>query len=280
MRIELDSALLKSLLIFGSIIEARDAYTGGHTWRVAQFSKRLAQKAGLSESEIFVTSIGGFIHDIGKVGVPDQILNKPEALNEQEYEVIKSHTITGRSLLADHPLAPLVLDAIGHHHERIDGKGYPEAITRQDLLITTKIISIADAFDAMTSTRPYRKGLPKEKALSILVSEKGTQFDEALVDLFIDLDAINELDKIIGHSDESKPLLNCPVCGPIISVPRSKKNGDTVYCNSCKGKFELHIKDDTYEAEFKNEKLFTVQPEIDFDQLDEISKKAPPNVEI
>ena len=271
----IDSALLKSLLIFGSVIEARDAYTGGHTWRVAQFSKKLSQKAGLSESEIFITSIGGFVHDIGKIGVPDQILNKPEALNEEEYEIIKSHTITGRNLLADHPLAPLVLDAINHHHERIDGKGYPEAIERQDLLIIPKIISITDAFDAMTSTRPYRKGLSKEKALSILVSEKGAQFDETLVDIFVNLDKTNELDEIIGHSDESKPLLNCPVCGPIISVPRSKKNGDTVYCNSCKGKFELHIKDDTFDAEFKNEKLFTVQPEIDFEQLDEISKKAP-----
>lgn len=271
----IDSALLKSLLIFGSVIEARDAYTGGHTWRVAQFSKKLSQKAGLSESEIFITSIGGFVHDIGKIGVPDHILNKPEALNEEEYEIIKSHTITGRNLLADHPLAPLVLDAINHHHERIDGKGYPEAIERQDLLIIPKIISITDAFDAMTSTRPYRKGLSKEKALSILVSEKGAQFDETLVDIFVNLDTTNELDEIIGHSDESKPLLNCPVCGPIISVPRSKKNGDTVYCNSCKGKFELHIKDDTFDAEFKNEKLFTVQPEIDFEQLDEISKKAP-----
>ncbi len=271
----IDSALLKSLLIFGSVIEARDAYTGGHTWRVAQFSKKLSQKAGLSESEIFITSIGGFVHDIGKIGVPDHILNKPEALNEEEYEIIKSHTITGRNLLADHPLAPLVLDAINHHHERIDGKGYPEAIERQDLLIIPKIISITDAFDAMTSTRPYRKGLSKEKALSILISEKGAQFDETLVDIFVNLDTTNELDEIIGHSDESKPLLNCPVCGPIISVPRSKKNGDTVYCNSCKGKFELHIKDDTFDAEFKNEKLFTVQPEIDFEQLDEISKKAP-----
>lgn len=271
----IDSALLKSLLIFGSVIEARDAYTGGHTWRVAQFSKKLSQKAGLSESEIFITSIGGFVHDIGKIGVPDHILNKPEALNEEEYEIIKSHTITGRNLLADHPLAPLVLDAINHHHERIDGKGYPEAIERQDLLIIPKIISITDAFDAMTSTRPYRKGLSKEKALSILISEKGAQFDETLVDIFVNLDTTNELDEIIGHSDESKPLLNCPVCGPIISVPRSKKNGDTVYCNSCKGKFELHIKGDTFDAEFKNEKLFTVQPEIDFEQLDEISKKAP-----
>lgn len=279
MKIEVDSGLLKSLLIFGTVIEARDAYTGGHTWRVAQFSTKLAGKAGLSESEIFVASLGGFVHDIGKVGIPDHILNKTGALTDQEFGIIKTHTTTGRNIISEHPLAALVLDAVSHHHERVDGRGYPEGLQDQDLTIHSKIISIADAFDAMTSTRPYRTGFPKEKAISILKSERGAQFDSALVDIFIGLAISDELDEIIGHSDEGTKLLNCPVCGPIITVPRNKKSGDTVYCNSCKGKFELHIKEDTFEAEFKNEKLFTVQPEVDFEQITEIAKSAPTKIE-
>ena len=278
MKIELDRGLLKSLLIFGTVIEARDAYTGGHTWRVAQFSKILAEKAGLSESEVFVTSLGGFVHDIGKVGIPDHILNKPGALTDQEFSIIKTHTMTGYNIISEHPLAALVLDAVSHHHERVDGKGYPEGIQAENLTIHSKIISIADAFDAMTSTRPYRTGLTKEKAVSILTSERGAQFDSTLIDVFIGLAISDELDEIIGHSDEATPLLNCPVCGPIIAVPRNKRNGDTIYCNSCKGKFELHIKEDTFDVEFKNEKLFTVQPEIDFEQIAEIVKTAPTKI--
>jgi HD-GYP domain-containing protein (c-di-GMP phosphodiesterase class II) len=275
MRIELDSGLLKSLLIFGAVIEARDAYTGGHTWRVAHFSRKLAEKAGLSDSEIFMASIGGFVHDLGKVGVPDSILNKPDQLTALEYDIIKAHPVIGKNILAEHPLAPLVLDAINHHHERIDGKGYPEGIPGEEHSIFSRIIAIADAFDAMTSTRPYRAGMPKEKAMAILQCERGLQFDASLVDCFVSLALSNELAQIIGHSDESVPLLNCPVCGPIIAVPRNKKDGDTIYCNSCKGKFELHIKGDTFEAEFKNEKLFTVQPEIDYEQIGELAERAP-----
>lgn len=279
MKIELDSGLLKSLLSFGSVIEARDAYTGGHTWRVAQYSKKLAAKAGLSDSEIFISFLGGYIHDIGKVGIPDHILNKTEALTNQEYDIIKSHTTTGKNILVEHPLSVLVLDAVSHHHERVDSKGYPDGVDGTDLSIFSRIISIADAFDAMTSTRSYRVGMSKEKAISILKNEKGKQFDSTLANLFIELTVDGKLDGIIGHSDKETPLLDCPVCGPIIAVPQNKKNGDIIYCNSCKGKFELHIKADTFEVEFKNEKLFTVQPEIDTKQIEKIAQKAPSLIE-
>ncbi len=279
MKIELDSGLLKSLLVFGSVIEARDAYTGGHTWRVAHYSRRLAEKIGLSDTGVFMASLGGFVHDIGKVGVSDLILNKPASLDEPEYGLIRLHPVTGRSILIDHPLAALVLDAVHHHHERIDGAGYPDQLSGDQLSIHPKIISIADAFDAMTSTRPYRAALGPAEAIARLRAGRGSQWDPGFVDSFTALISNGELDAIIGHSDEGRPLLNCPVCGPIIAVPRNKKDGDTIYCNSCKGKFQLHVKEDSFEAEFKNVILPAVQPEIDFELLDELARRAPKQID-
>jgi len=163
-----------------------------------------------------------------------------------------------------------VLDAVGRHHERADGAGYPEGMAAEEIPVTSKIITIADAFDAMTSTRPYRKGMAREQAIYILRKDSGTQFDGALVEGLVELIEAGRLDKIIGHSDESRPLVLCPKCGPIIAVPRSKKEGDTICCGSCKGKFELYNKDDTFDVEFKGEKVVTAQPEIDLEQLEEM----------
>jgi HD-GYP domain-containing protein (c-di-GMP phosphodiesterase class II) len=108
------------VLVLGAVIEARDAYTGGHTWRVAQYSRLLAEQAGLSASEIFLSGLGGFIHDIGKVGIPDQVLNKAGRLSEDEFSLLKTHPTVGKKLLDNHPLGPLVLDSITYHHERFD----------------------------------------------------------------------------------------------------------------------------------------------------------------
>jgi HD-GYP domain-containing protein (c-di-GMP phosphodiesterase class II) len=108
------------VLVLGAVIEARDAYTGGHTWRVAQYSRLLAEQAGLSASEIFLSGLGGFIHDIGKVGIPDQVLNKAGRLSEDEFSLLKTHPTVGKKLLDNHPLGPLVLDSITYQHERFD----------------------------------------------------------------------------------------------------------------------------------------------------------------
>jgi HD-GYP domain-containing protein (c-di-GMP phosphodiesterase class II) len=269
-RINLDKGLLKSLMVFGAVIEARDAYTGGHTWRVAWFAKKLAERAGLSKQGAFLAALGGFVHDIGKVGVPDSILNKPSALTAEEYAIMQSHPATGKMILAEHPLAPLVLDAVCYHHERVDGKGYPGAVGGEQQSVISRIIAISDAFDAMTSTRSYRAAMKKEKAIALLREQRGLQFDAALVDCFARLAQTAGLDWIIGHSDESRPLLHCPVCGPIVAVPGGKQDGDAIYCHACKGKFELHIKGDTFDLEFKNERDLSVRPEIDLQQIGKI----------
>jgi HD-GYP domain-containing protein (c-di-GMP phosphodiesterase class II) len=279
-KIDLDIGLLKSLLVFGAVIEARDAYTGGHVWRVAQFSELIAKKTGLSEEQVFRAFIGGLVHDLGKIGVPDSILNKPGKLTDVENEIMRTHPQTGRNILAAHPLAPLVLDAISYHHERADGQGYPEGIPRGEISITSKIVTIADAFDAMTSTRSYRAGMNKEKAISIIQSASNSQFDITLVDRLVELSDANQLDGIVGHSDESRPLLTCPTCGPIIAVPRNKKESDTICCNSCKTEFTLHNKDDFFNIESTGRKLLTAQPEIDLELIEEMARKAPKQIDL
>jgi len=275
MKISIDKGLLKSLLVFGSVIEARDAYTGGHTWRVSQYSKQLAMNANLDKDQIFLALLGGYIHDLGKVSIPDNILNKPEALSDSEFSVMRNHAFIGKSIFSEHPLSPLVLDAVAHHHERIDGRGYPESMNGKKLSILARIVSIADAFDAMTSTRPYRKGMPKQKALTILQEEKGKQFDADLVDSFVSLNEKNILDHIIGHSDEGAAMHSCPGCGPIIAVPKDKQPGDHIHCPSCHGKFELHLDKDDFALDFKEMMESNIQPETDMGQINEFLKKTP-----
>ena len=277
---ELNRDILKSLLVLTAVIEARDAYTGGHVWRVARFCEVLARREGLTDQETFRASMGGFIHDIGKVGIPDNILNKPGKLTELEYEIMRAHPKIGQKILAAHPLAPLVMDAIGHHHERTDGHGYPEGLPRDEISIYSKIVTIADAFDAMTSTRVYRKRMTKEKAIEILQENKASQFDAEVADHLTELSATGELDQIIGMSDEGRPLLTCPCCGPVIAVGREKRDGDSICCNSCKTEFVLNKKEGFFEIEPTGKKQPAAQPEIDVEQIDEIARKAPAEIDI
>lgn len=228
-------ALLQSLLGLAWVVEARDPYTGGHSWRVSQFSMLLAAKHGLKPAEVARIGIGGFLHDLGKVGVPDSILNKPDKLTEEEYAVIKTHPRIGSEILAVHPLGPLVHDAAFLHHETPDGRGYPAGLQGNAIPVEARIIGLVDAFDAMTSTRPYRKGMPPAKALDIIRANLGTQFDPVFGEMLIGMGNRGELAHIIGHSEPSIPLQPCVECGPTIVVTRAHKDGDTVYCRACSG---------------------------------------------
>ena len=224
--------LLRSLYVMASLVEARDPYTGGHLWRVAQFSRLLAEEAGMPPKDVARITLGGFLHDLGKVGVPDAILGKPGRLSDHEYDVIKTHPEVGNRLLSGHPLAPLARAAVLSHHETPDGRGYPHQL-HGEVPVDARVVGICDAFDAMTSTRPYRRGLPVAEALDIIQSSLGRQFDEALGHSFVSLGRKGRLDHIVGHSDAGIPLQTCPSCGPIIVVRRDQKTGDTVYCRSC-----------------------------------------------
>ncbi len=238
-------SLLSTLLGLAMIVEARDPYTGGHLWRVGQFSKLLALQAGLSRRDVAVCEIGGFLHDLGKVGVPDAILNKPDRLTDGEFAVIRTHPTVGGRLLANHPLVDLAMEAVVGHHERPDGNGYPHGIAGEVIPEVARIVSIADAFDAMTSTRPYRKGMPMEKALTIIGNELGSQFDAQLGRQFLALDRTKDIVHIVGHSEPGIPLQSCPSCSAPIALRRGVQEGDYVYCRACGGESRLHKTGDT-----------------------------------
>ena len=239
MGLDVDRKLLASLMIMGSVVEARDAYTGGHLWRVGQFARLTADSIGLDRDGVFLAAMGGFLHDLGKIGVPDAILNKADALTEAEYAVIQTHPAIGRSVLSEHPLAPLALDAVSYHHERPDGKGYPEKLAGEDVPLVARIVGICDAFDAMTSTRPYRRGMPVDRAYAVLVEHRGSQFDAPLVDAFLALGRAGRLDAFIGHSHHGHRLAECPYCGPIIAT-HGALDGSLRHCRACGGEFRLH----------------------------------------
>jgi HD-GYP domain-containing protein (c-di-GMP phosphodiesterase class II) len=225
--------LLKSLYVMASLVEARDPYTGGHLWRVSQLSGLLAASCGLPGRDVARITLSGFLHDLGKVGVPDAILNKHDRLTEHEYAIIKTHPEVGNRLLSGHPLAPLARDAVLHHHERPDGMGYPQGLKSESLSMDAKIVGITDAFDAMTSTRPYRRGMPIGKALAIIEEWSGRQFDASLSPVFVKLGKEGALDHIVGHSDLGIPMQDCPECGPIMVVRRNQESGTFVFCRNC-----------------------------------------------
>jgi len=234
-----DEKMLASLLVMAWVVEARDPYTGGHLWRVSRFSRLLAERSGLPPEDVARISIGGFLHDLGKVGIPDAILGKKVKLTDEEYEVIKTHPDVGRRMLAGHPFAGLVMDAVYMHHETPDGRGYPRGLTQHDIPMAAHIVGICDAFDAMTSNRPYRRGMPVEKALAIIRENLGRQFDARFGEQFVQLGESAELHHIVGHTDHGIPLQECLMCGPTIVMQRDSVAGDQVYCRACGSEYQL-----------------------------------------
>ena len=276
-KIAVNKRLLKSLLIMGAVVEARDAYTGGRLWRVSQFAKLLASKVGLDYNGIILITVGGYLHDLGKVGVPDEILRKPSSLSNEEYDIVKTHPVIGHELISAHPLSDLAHDPIRHHHEKIDGKGYPDGLDGDSISLHSRIISIADAFDAMTSSRSYRQGLSIEEALSRLDQARDAQFDGRLVNHFMEIGKNDELKHVVRHSDEKIPILNCPNCGPVIAVSRNACDGDIAYCRVCASEVKLHRSGDFFEVEgtgsFGNAEQ--IKPEADMGPLDDFIKQVP-----
>ncbi|EGR2797261.1 HD-GYP domain-containing protein [Vibrio navarrensis] len=231
--------LLESLLILAWVVEAKDPYTGGHLWRVSKYANLIAKALDLDEKTVARVTLGGFLHDLGKISVPDNILTKQGPLTDEEYSVIKTHPTEGVRLIFNHPLSAIVIESIGLHHERFDGKGYPKGMARDAIPIEAKIVAVCDAFDAMTSQRSYRGAMSKEKALAIIQDNLGTQFDPTVGERFIELGNRSKFDEIILHSDDHIPLHNCPTCGPTITQYRSDKVGSTLHCPVCLSQVEL-----------------------------------------
>ncbi|MBY0515665.1 MAG: HD-GYP domain-containing protein [Bacteriovoracaceae bacterium] len=167
-------------------LDCKDHYTFGHSMRVAYFSLVTGSELGLTEDEMKELELSAIFHDIGKIGTPDQVLNKPSRLTEEEFAIMKQHPELSYEILKEYPsLEKIGLNA-RYHHERYDGRGYPEGMKGEEIPLFARIILIADTFDAMTSTRPYRKGLDYSVAFDELNQFSGSQFDPKCVTAFIE----------------------------------------------------------------------------------------------
>ena len=183
----LENVLLNSIMVIANTIDAKDAYTSGHSMRVAQCSAAIARKLNWSDKEVQNIHNVGLLHDIGKIGVPDAILNKPGKLSNEEFELIKKHPVIGNDILKDIHTINSVAEGALYHHERYDGRGYPNGLKGGDIPLYARIIGIADAYDAMTSNRIYRPKLTQEKVIKEFERGRGTQFDPELTDLFLEM---------------------------------------------------------------------------------------------
>jgi HD-GYP domain-containing protein (c-di-GMP phosphodiesterase class II) len=180
------SALRTSVICaFNQLLDLKDLNTGVHSTRLAEWGMRVGQELGLEEPVLQNLEIAALLHDIGKVGIPDAILRKPGKLEADEYALMKKHPEYGWAVLRMLPGFERAALDILHHHESFDGKGYPAGLKETEVPIVSRIVSVIDAFDAMVSSRPYRKGLPFEEAVRRLILASGTQFDPVVVQCFL-----------------------------------------------------------------------------------------------
>lgn len=187
-----------------TLLDLRDLSTGTHGTRLAEWAVQVGELAGLDGDEIRSLEIACLLHDIGKVGLPDAILDKPGRLTDEEFDQIRKHPEFGWAILRLLPGFERVCLMVLHHHERIDGRGYPGRLSGDEIPLGARIVAVVDAFDAMISDRPYRKGLPVEEAFRRLEADRGTQFDSEIVDIFLAV-ARQELDAAPGGPTAQEP---------------------------------------------------------------------------
>lgn len=177
----------QSMTAFMGFIDAKDSSTNGHSLRVAQYSRKIAERLGFSKEECERVYYIGLMHDCGKIGIPENILKKPDKLSPEEYETMKTHTVLGEKILKDFTSIEGIKDGVRYHHERFDGRGYPDGLAGENIPLIARIICVADSFDAMNSVRCYPNHLSKEEIVEQLISNKGTQFDGKIVDCFLEM---------------------------------------------------------------------------------------------
>jgi len=182
---DLQETYLATVRVLVSTIEAKDPYTHGHTERVAQYSVGIAKEMDFTQDEIQTIQLGAFLHDIGKLHTSDSILHKPGALTDEEWRLVKAHPVRGAQMLQGVKFLEKATDLVRHHHERVDGKGYPDGLRGDEITIGAKIVNVADAFDAMTTERPYRVGLTMDQAIAQLEDKAGTQFAKEVVEIMV-----------------------------------------------------------------------------------------------
>jgi hypothetical protein len=183
----LNDVISQTMTTFANFIDTKDEYTKGHSARVSYYSQKIAEKLGMDEDRVRDIGYIGLMHDVGKLGIPDKILNKPGTLTEDEFNIMKTHTTNGEKMLKDFTAIADILEGALYHHERYDGKGYMAGLAGEDIPLVARIIGVADALDAMNSDRCYRSHLSKDVILSELENNKGSQFDPKIAQIMIDM---------------------------------------------------------------------------------------------
>lgn len=191
----LEKSYLESIEVLRKTVEVKDVYTRGHSDRVSEYSLLIGEKLNLPPEQMKTLKIGALFHDIGKIGIPDAILLKTDKLTDDEYSEIKNHPAIGAHILSNASIFADIIPIVKHHHERYDGKGYPARLAGEDIPYLARIVAVADTFDAMTSRRSYRQALDFDYTTNEIERCKGTQFDPAIADVFLEILRTNQ-DKI------------------------------------------------------------------------------------
>ena len=176
---------LEMLSVIAKTIGLKNPYTEKHSENMVDLSVLTGEKLGLGSIELENLKYGTLLHDIGKIAVPDDILNKPGKLTDEEFDEIKKHPVAGYELLSS--VSKEIADIVRHHHEKIDGSGYPDGLQKNEIGILAKIVAVVDVFDALINVRPYKQAFTKEKALEIIVSNKNLHFDKDVVETFVNV---------------------------------------------------------------------------------------------
>ncbi len=246
---QLDRLYRDTLVVLTNAVELRDHYTAGHIWRVTNFAVEMARELGWDEDRIKLVEMGGVLHDIGKISVDNAILSKSGMLTSEEFEKVKLHPERGAWLMKDSlflkPLIPFCL----YHHEHFDGTGYPFGLDGMNIPTEGRLIAVADAFDALTSHRPYHEALPTDEAIKRIVAARGTHFDPECVDALVRCYQAGRLDYIFQNYMKNKESIVCPFCSTFVRIPDQGDFPRAFECPVCHRKILLRRDGETYSAE-------------------------------
>jgi putative two-component system response regulator len=206
----LQRAIFQSLLGLANALEAKDRYTRGHSTRVAELSGRLALRMSLPRPTTQAIANAALLHDLGKIGVPESILRKAGALTEQEWQIMRRHPVTGAQIVAPLEFFDEGAVIMRHHHERLDGSGYPDGLRGEAIPLGARIVAVADTYDALTSRRPYRARLTHADAIHVLRRESGRTLDDHLVALFVDMLEMSPAPRDDDADDDEVPSHAAP----------------------------------------------------------------------
>jgi HD-GYP domain-containing protein (c-di-GMP phosphodiesterase class II)/pSer/pThr/pTyr-binding forkhead associated (FHA) protein len=231
---KIEQSYQDTLTVLANAIEMRDHYTVGHTWRVTRFAIEIGRKLGWDADKLRECEQGGILHDVGKIAVNDAILGKAGGLTAEEFAKMKVHPERGARMLQDvRHLVPLIPYAL-YHHEKWSGGGYPFGLSGDDIPVEGRVVAVADTFDAMTSNRPYRKGLDPAIAIGEIKKQSGTQFDPAVVQAFVQCHEDGSLNKILqNYFERDGRSMACPFCSTYIRIPETVSPDAEMACSVC-----------------------------------------------